>query len=280
MKQLGLGIGWRPPLALAIDRFPELGFVEVMADDLDPRGPLPAAIENLRARRIPIVPHGVALSLGSADPPDGRRLADLARLAERLDAPLVSEHLAFVRGGGIEVGHLLPLPRTRECLDIVVANVRAAKKALPVPLAVENIATLVAWPHAEMDEATFLAELLDRADVGLLLDVENVYANARNHGDDPAAFFDRLPLERLAYVHVGGGVDRGSFYHDTHAHPVPDPVLALLEELAARVLIPGVLLERDDDFPSTTELFGEMAAIARAWARGVERRQLAPCKVR
>ena len=137
-----LGIGWRPELALAIDRYPKLGFIEILAEDLDPWGPIPAPIERLRQRGIPLIPHGVSLSLGSAEPPDRQRLAGLARLATRLGAPLVSEHLAFVRAGGIETGHLLPLPRAREALEIVVTNVRQAKAALPVPLALENIATL------------------------------------------------------------------------------------------------------------------------------------------
>src|SRR5262249_1528304 len=160
------------------------------------------------------VPHGVTLSLGSGEPPERDRLARLGSLARRVGAPLVSEHLAFVRGGGIETGHLLPLPRTREALDVVVANVRAAKEALPVPLAIETIATLFDWPGAEMDEATFLAEVLERADVLLLLDLANVYANALNRGDDPVAFLDRLPLRRIAYVHVAGGMMREGIYHD------------------------------------------------------------------
>jgi uncharacterized protein (UPF0276 family) len=270
---LGIGVGWRPELALFLDRRRELGFVEVLAEDLDPSGPLPAPIRRLRERHIPAVLHGVTLSLGSPELPEPRRLAALARLARRLEAPLVSEHLAFVRAVGLETGHLLPLPRTREALDIVIANVRAAKQALPVPLAIENVATLLEWPHAEMDEATFLTEVLEGADVLLLLDIENVYANARNHGWDPVACLDRLPLERLAYVHVAGGVERRGCYHDTHTHPVPGPVLDLLEELAARTAVPGALLERDDHFPSDQELAAELDAIAAALARGGARRE-------
>src|SRR5262249_37416215 len=159
------------------------------------------------------VPHGVSLSLGGAEPPDPSRLEALGRLAERLGAPLVSEHLAFVRAGGLESGHLLPLPRTREALEGVVGNVRRAQAALPVSLALENIAHLFEWPGGEMGEADFLAEVLERADVLLLLDVENVYANARNHGFDPLAFLERLPLKRLAYVHVAGGVLKHGLYH-------------------------------------------------------------------
>lgn len=273
MNSLGLGIGWRPELALAIDRQANLGFIEVLAEDVDPTGPVPAAIERLRQRGLAVIPHGVSLSLGSAEPPGPARLEALARAATRLSAPLVSEHVAFVRGGGREVGHLLPLPHRREALDIVVANVKAAQAALPVPLALENVATLFEWPEPDMSEADFLAELLERADVQLLLDIENVYANARNHGWDPVDFLDRLPLERLAYVHVAGGQERNGLYHDTHAHPVPTGVLDLLEELSARTAIPGVMLERDARFPTDAELSDELARIQAAVQRGALRRE-------
>src|SRR5581483_4258272 len=99
--------------------------------------------------------------------------------------------------------------------DVLVANVRIAQEALPVPLALENIASLVTWPDAEMDPAEFLAEALDRTGAGLLLDLANVYSDVRNHGLDPADFLDRIPLDRLAYVHVAGGIERDGLYHDT-----------------------------------------------------------------
>jgi len=273
LPQLGLGIGWRPELALRIERRADLGFVEVIAEDLDPWGPLPGPVVRLRERGTKIVPHGVSLSLGGAEPPDPRRLEALGRLAERLGAPLVSEHLAFVRAGGLESGHLLPLPRTQEALEVVVENVRRAQAALPVPLALENVAHLFEWPGGEMGEADFLAEVLERADVRLLLDVENVYANARNHGFDPLAFLQRLPLKRLAYVHVAGGILKHGLYHDTHCHAVPAAVLDLLEEVAARVPVPGALLERDGDFPPDARLNAELDGIARAVARGNARRE-------
>jgi len=269
IPNLGLGIGWRPELAVAIDRRPDLGFVELMAEDFDPRDPLPPDIERLRRRGVRLVPHGVSLSLGGAEPLDRDRLDQLARLARLCDAPLVSEHIAFVRADGTETGHLLPVPRTRAALEVLVAHVREAQAALPVPLALENIATLIEWPDSEFDEAMFLTEILDRTDVLQLLDVENVYANARNHGGDPLALFDRLPLERLAYLHVAGGHDREGLYHDTHTDPVPAGVLALLEELANRCPIPGVMLERDGRFPSQAVLDAELDAIAAAARRRV-----------
>jgi len=266
--ELGAGIGWRPELATFIGALDGLGFVEVVAEHLQRDRALPHGLTALRERGVPVVPHGLRLSLGGADRPAPERLSHLAALADRLDAPLVSEHIAFVRGGGLEAGHLLPVPRTREALDIMVENVQIAQAGLPVPLALEYIAALLEWPDPALDEATFIGELLEQTDALLLLDIANVYANARNHGFDALGLLDALPLERIAYVHVGGGLERDGVYHDTHSHPVVDGVLGLLEQLSARTPLPGVLLERDDDFPGDAELAAELGAIADAAQRG------------
>jgi hypothetical protein len=249
---------------MTIEQRADLGFIEVLAEDFWSERELPVAVEVLRDRGVTAIAHGISLSLGGADLPERDRLLAMARMARRLDAPLVSEHLAFVRARGIESGHLLPLPRTREALEIVVRNVRAAQAALPVPLALENIAALFEWPGAEMSEAEFLTEVLERTGALLLLDLANLHANARNHGLDPATFLAQIPLERLAYVHVAGGVTGADgLYHDTHAHPLPAPVLALLETLCERVTPPGVLIERDDRFPVDAAFNAELDAVAR-----------------
>lgn len=274
VSNLGTGIGWRPELALMIARRDGLRFIEVVAENIDPDS-IPVPIQQLCERGVKIIPHGVSLSLGGADPLDRNRVAALGRLATALDAPFVSEHVAFVRAGGVETGHLLPLPRTRDMLDVLVANVLAAKSILPVPLALENIATLFEWPEPEMDEATFLAEALERTDALLLLDVSNLYANSRNHGFDPLSYLDRLPLERLAYAHIAGGIERHGLYHDTHAHAIGRGALDLLEELSARVTPAGVLLERDDDFPPEIEIEAELDAITESVERGARRKEVA-----
>ena len=184
--------------------------------------------------------------------------------------PLVTEHIAFVRGGGeltgsagLEAGHLLPVPRTRDALDVLCENVRIAQEALPVPLALENIAALVAWPDEEMSEGAFLAELVERTGVRLLIDVANLHTNRVNRGEDPLEALDALPVHAIAYVHVAGGVERDGVWHDSHAHPVPGAVLDVLAALYERACPPGVLLERDEDFPAADELAGELAAIRR-----------------
>ncbi|WP_329124340.1 DUF692 domain-containing protein [Streptomyces sp. NBC_01465] len=264
---LGTGIGWRPEIAETVEALPGLDWVEVVAENICP-GHLPASLQRLRDRGVTIVPHGVSLGIGGADRPDAGRLADLAARAEFLQSPLVTEHIAFVRAGGaltaspaLEAGHLLPVPRTWDALDVLCENVRIAQDALPVPLALENIAALIAWPDEELTEGQFLAELVARTGVRLLIDVANLHTNHVNRGEDPAKALAELPLEAIAYVHVAGGVEKDGVWHDTHAHPVTEPVLNVLAELRSRVDPPGVLLERDDDFPPAAELEAELAAI-------------------
>ncbi|MFJ9342892.1 DUF692 domain-containing protein [Streptomyces sp. NPDC101733] len=262
VARLGVGIGWRPEIADAVERLDGLDWVEVVAENICP-GHLPASLRRLLDRGVRVVPHGVSLGLGGADRPDPERLAALGERAVALGAPLVTEHIAFVRSSwpALEAGHLLPVPRTRDALDVLCENVRIAQDALPVPLALENIAALFSWPGEELTEARFLTELVERTGVRLLVDVANLHTNRVNRGEDPAAVLDGIPLEALAYVHVAGGVERDGVWHDTHAHPVPPVVLDVLARLRERVDPPGVLLERDDDFPPEAELAGELTRI-------------------
>ncbi|MFJ9609723.1 DUF692 domain-containing protein [Kitasatospora sp. NPDC101176] len=257
---LGVGLGWRSEIDTVVERQPGLDWVEVVAENIC-ADHLPESLTALRARGVTVVPHGVALGLGGADRPDPDRLARLAGAALALGSPLVTEHLAFVRAGGLEAGHLLPVPRTRESLRVIAENVRIAQDQLPVPLALENIAAQLAWPGDELTEGQFLAELVERTGVRLLIDVANLHTNRVNLGIDPAAELDRLPLEAIAYVHVAGGRMVDGVWHDTHAHPVTQPVLDVLAELCARITPPGVLLERDAGFPPPSELAGELDAI-------------------
>ncbi|MFJ9645899.1 DUF692 domain-containing protein [Streptomyces sp. NPDC101206] len=265
MERLGVGIGWRPEIADAIERLPGLDWVEVVAENICP-GHLPDPLLRLLDRGVRVVPHGVSLGLGGGDRPDAQKLAALAERAAALGAPLVTEHIAFVRTSSpvLEAGHLLPVQRTREALDVLCENVRIAQDALPVPLALENIAALVRWPGEELTEAQFLTELVERTGVRLLIDVANLHTNRVNRGEDPAAVLDGIPLEALAYVHVAGGVERDGVWHDTHAHPVPPAVLDVLAELGRRTAPAGVLLERDDDFPAEEELAAELEVVRAA----------------
>ncbi|MGC9538805.1 DUF692 domain-containing protein [Streptomyces sp. UG1] len=279
MVRLGTGIGWRPEIADAVERMPGIDWVETVAENVCP-GHLPESLVRLRQRGVTVIPHGVSLGLGGAERPEAGRLAALAERVAELGAPLVTEHIAFVRAGGpltasprLEAGHLLPVPRTRDALDVLCENVRIAQDALPVPLAVENIAALISWPGEEMTEGQFLYELADRTGVRLLIDVANLHTNHVNRGEDPAKALAELPLEAIAYVHVAGGFERDGVWHDSHAHPVPQPVLDILTDLASRVSPPGVLLERDENFPEPAELERELGAIREALEKGDTERE-------
>ncbi|MFE3025555.1 DUF692 domain-containing protein [Nocardia tengchongensis] len=265
-----LGIGWRREICGMVAALDGIGFCEVIAESLAAGNSgrrrraavtVPEELGELVARGIPAVPHGVSLSLGGAEVVDDRRVAHLAECARALGSPMVSEHIAFVRAGGLEAGHLLPVPRTREALDALERNIFRASRQLDVPLAVENIAALFEWPDAEYTEAEFLQELVERTGVYLLLDIANVYANARNTSRDPLTELLRLPAERVAYCHIAGGHESDGRYIDTHVHRVPAEVLDLVAEFATGRSVP-LMLERDGNYPPATELAAELNAIA------------------
>uniref|UniRef100_UPI0013C29F37 DUF692 domain-containing protein n=1 Tax=Allorhizocola rhizosphaerae TaxID=1872709 RepID=UPI0013C29F37 len=254
-----VGVGWRPEIAGVVAGLPGVPFVEVIAETLGRNG-LPVSLGELRARGVAVVPHGVRLSLGGAEPVEPERVAHLAHCAEMTGAPLVSEHIAFVRADGLEAGHLLPLPRSRDAVEALVANVKRAQADLPVPLALEPIAALFDWPDDELAEGQFLTEILERTDALLLLDIANVYANAVNRGVDPLSSVEGWPLERLAYAHVAGGAFSDGVYHDTHTDPVMEAVIELVAALKPKAL----MLERDGNYPAWGELRSELDALADA----------------
>lgn len=274
----GLGIGWRPALGGPIARLAGLSFVEVVAENLHDHGSgieVPASLQELIDGGITAVAHGISLSLGSAAEVDPARLAHLRSVGEAINAPLVSEHVAFVRSGGevpagaphadlLEAGHLLPVPRNQDSLLVLAANVRQALAGLDVPLALEPIAALAEWPDNVMTEGQFLSELLDRTGALLVLDVANVYANAVNNGRDPLAALLEFPLERIAYCHIAGGQVLDGLYQDTHQEPVPQEVLELASELLRVAGALPLMLERDGNFPPEPVLFAELDDIADA----------------
>lgn len=267
----GVSLAWRPETAWLIHSRKDLAFSEVLAENLCAEA-LPTPLLQLRRRGVSLVPHGVSLSLGSVEGYSRTALDHLARLAERLEAPCVSEHIAFVRAGGVEAGHLLPVARSEQMLDVIAENVRKVQQVLPVPLALEPIAALFEWPDAAMDEATFVREVLERTGCRLVLDLANVYANGQNLGSDPVSFLDSLSQGQVAYVHVAGGCWDADTYHDTHGAAVGAPVLGLLGEALDRFGPLPVLIERDDHFGTRGPLEAELDTVAALVRRPVSSR--------
>ncbi|HSS48484.1 MAG TPA: DUF692 domain-containing protein [Thermoanaerobaculia bacterium] len=255
---LGAGVSFREAWRWEVIRHRgELGAVECMPEDVAGA----AGMRDLVLMRdaVPVLLHGIGLSLGSAEGLDEQRLRHTAQVAEAVSPPWFSEHIAFTRAGGIEIGHLTPLPFTREAVAAVARNVAAAKQALAgLPVLLENIAYPFVLPGAEMSEAEFVRAVVEEADAGLLLDLENVHANARNHRYDPIAYLESLPLERVTEVHLAGGVVHGGQYVDSHTRPVPEESWALLEWLAPRAPVRVVIIERDDELPPFGDLLAEV----------------------
>lgn len=268
------GLGWRPRLAAGIlANLDRIDIVEVIADDYF-RAPRHErrALETLSAQ-TPVTLHGVSLGLASAVPVETKRLDDMARLCAEVAPEFWSEHLAFVRGGGIEIGHLAAPPRTEATIEGALANLARAKQIVGVAPQVENVATLIDPPGSDRDEASWLSGIVRNSECKLLLDLHNLYANATNFNFDPCEFVARIPVERISTVHLAGGkwigLNGAQRLLDDHLHDVPDPVYELLEEVAARAPQPlTVILERDGNFPSIESLLGQVDRARGAVSRG------------
>ncbi|GIX30806.1 MAG: UPF0276 protein [Porticoccaceae bacterium] len=211
------------------------------------------------AEHHPLFAHGLSLSLGGPDPLDRRLLADLRCFLDEFRVACYSEHLAFCAAGG-RLYELLPIPFTAASRRRVADRIRAAQDVLGRRIAVEN-ATWYDAPAREVAEGEFLAELVAEADCDLLLDVNNLYVNACNHGFDPLALLAWLPAERIAYLHVAGHQRWGEWLVDTHGSAVADPVWALLAAVLERIGPRPVVLERDFAIPPLAVLEGELARI-------------------
>jgi hypothetical protein len=270
-----VGLGWRPELAVGIlSNLNRIDVVEVIADDyFDAPRRIRRSLTTLSAQ-VPVMLHGVSLGMASCSRVDQRRLDKMARLIGEVQPPVWSEHLALVRAGGIEIGHLTAPPRTEETIDATLRNLAIARQTAGAAPQVENIATLMDPPGSTIEEPEWLSQLIHGSGCGLLLDLHNVYANALNFGPiDPLAFLSRLPLEKVATIHLAGGKWIGSPEFprllDDHLHDVPDPVYALLEEVAARTGQPlTVILERDGAYPSIEALLAQLDLARAALARG------------
>jgi uncharacterized protein (UPF0276 family) len=277
-----VGLGWRPELAAGIFAHQErIDVVEVIAEDWFNASK--ASISALRtlARQIPLQLHGVSAGMASTVPVEEVRLSKMARLVDLVQPEAWSEHLAFVRCGGLEIGHLAAAPRTRTSAESSAQNVYRASKIIGMMPMVENVATLINPPASTLSETDWLTQVVMTSDAPLLLDLHNLYANVVNFSGDPAVAplqaLRMLPLERVGTVHIAGGrwLAAGEQFPgerrwlDDHLHPVPDVVYLLLEELAALSSQPlTVILERDGAYPSMEDLLLELDLARAALRRG------------
>jgi uncharacterized protein len=257
---LGVGLGYRP--AFRADLFANrerVDFLEIVADHyFDARREKLDELDLL-AGHFPLIPHGLDLSLGSAEGIDDGYLEKFAALVERLDPPWWSEHIAFTRAGGIAIGHLACLPYTHEAIDALARNVERVRRVIRTPLILENVTAAFVIPGGQMDEPEFVTRALAATGCGWLCDVTNIHTNAINHGRDIEAELARWPWARAVQAHVAGArLGRDGELIDSHDRPAPPEAWSLLATAAKRGALRGAILERDEDLPPFGELLAEL----------------------
>ncbi len=267
------GIGLRAPhVREVLERKPALPWLEIHSENyFADGGPALSALARIRAD-YPIAMHGVGLSLGSSDPLDRTHLGKLARLASRIEPAVVSEHLCWSAVDGRHYNDLLPLPYTAEALDHVCARVQQVQDALGRTILVENVSSYYAFPESTIDECRFVASVARRTGCKLLLDVNNIFVNARNHGIDARAYLDAIDPASVAEIHLAGFEDRGTVVIDTHGAPVAPEVWSLYVHAIARMGPVPTLVEWDLDIPPLDVLMREAATAQRI----LEGREAAP----
>lgn len=255
---LGHGIGLRPKhFRDFLEGRPEVDWVEAISENFMVRGGRPLSVLEKVRRDLPVVLHGVSLSIGASDPLDLAYLRELAALVHRIEPVLVSDHLCWGRHGGEYVHDLWPLPYTDEAVRHVVARVGAVQEALGRQISLENVSSYVTYRDSTMTEWEFISQIAERADCGILLDVNNVYVSSRNHGFDPRHYIAGLPAARVQQIHLAGHTDMGSYVLDSHAAPVSDAVWDLHRVALQRLGRVPTSIEWDDEIPTLDVVLAE-----------------------
>ncbi len=252
---LGHGVGLRRDHFERVLSGPAgVDWFEAISENFMIEGGRPLDILTRIRERYPIVLHGVSLSIGSTDPLDEAYLDRLDTLAKRFQPAWVSDHLCWTGVGGRQAHDLLPLPYTEQALAHVVGRVLRVQERLGRPIALENVSSYVAYRHSGMPEWEFLAEVAGRSGCGILLDINNIYVSARNHGFDPRAYLKGIPSGKVWQFHLAGHSNKGAYLLDTHDHAVIDDVWALYREAIVRFGPVSSLIEWDDRIPSFERL--------------------------
>ncbi len=258
----GVGVGLRGPhVARVLETAPRVSWFEVVTENYLNAGPAAlAALDRIRAD-YPVAFHGVSLNLGSVDPLDEEHLGALRSLVLRFEPAIVSDHACWTAVGGLSSHDLLPLPYTEEVIRHCAARIRYVQEFLGRRIAIENVSSYFEAPGSEMSEWEFLAGLADAADCGILLDVNNVYVSAENHGFDPLAYLAAIPAGRVSEIHLAGHERWDGIVVDSHGEPVSSPVLELFARALERVGPVPTLLEWDRNLPPFETLLAERERI-------------------
>lgn len=255
---LGIGIGLRPIHYDDIFRLdPTIDWFEIISENFMVDGGKP--LENLMRilEKYPVVQHGVSLAIGSPDPLDFEYLKRLKELTKLTKTPWISDHLCWGRLPGAHYHDLLPLPYTKEVINYVADRARIVQDYLELPFALENLSSYVGYQADEMPEWEFYTAVVEKADIYMMLDVNNIYVSSRNHGFDPQRYCDFIPMDRVIQIHIAGHSDHGAYVLDTHDNYVRDEVWALYGQIYPKTQGVSTLLEWDDNYVSFQETWDE-----------------------
>ncbi len=263
----GFGLGLRPTHYEAVlGEAHAIDWVEIITENYLGLGGKPMDyLERVRAR-FPVVMHGVSLSIGSTDPLDREYVREVRALSDSIEPAWISDHLCWTGVDGRNLHDLLPLPYTEEALASVVARVGEVQDILGRQILLENVSSYLTYKESDMSEWEFLREVANRADCGILLDINNIYVSATNHGFDAKAYLQAIPKNRVRQFHLAGHSDLGGHLIDTHDQPIVAPVWDLYREAVQHFGQVPTMIERDDNIPALSELVAELD-IARELAR-------------
>ncbi len=254
----GIGVGLRVPhLSHILENKPVVNWFEIISENYMVGGGRPLAVLDRILEQYQVVQHGVSLYFGSAEPLNREHLKRLKALVRRTGTPWLTDHLCWGSVDGRYTHDLLPMPYTMEAARLTARKVRQAQDFLEVPIAVENVSSYAGFHVSEMTEWEFLNEVVERADCGILLDVNNIYVSSRNHDFDPFDYLNAVPAARVAQIHIAGHSRFEKYILDTHDHPVVPPVWKLYEHAIRRFGATPTLLEWDDRIPSFREVHAE-----------------------
>lgn len=258
IPNLGIGIGLRVPHYEDIFRdTPPIDWFEIISENfMEGEGKPQENLERILAL-YPVVLHGVTLSIGGAAEIDWNYLKNLKALARKTKTPWVSDHLCWGRLPGAHYHDLLPLPYTKEVINYVAERARIVQDFLELPFALENLSSYVAFQSDQMTEWEFYSAVVEKADIYMMLDVNNIYVSSRNHGFDPSDYYNNIPLERVLQIHLAGHSDHGDYVIDTHDNYVCDEVWKIYGEVYPKTRGVSTLLEWDDNFVSFQQTWQE-----------------------
>jgi uncharacterized protein (UPF0276 family) len=273
---LGFGLGLRPAHYHAIlETKPAVDWFEALSENyMVPGGKPLYFLDRIRADH-PLVMHGVSLSIGSTDPLDRDYLRDLKALAERIEPVWISDHLCWTGVHGRNMHDLLPLPYTEETARHVASRIAATQDFLGRRILIENVSSYASYVDSDLSEWEFISLICELSDCLLLLDVNNIYVSAFNHGFDAKAFIDGVPSHRVQQIHLAGHHLHGDYIIDTHDSPIIDPVWELYDYTLSRLGPVSTMIERDDNIPEISELVDELSIARRLAAPHLANRRAA-----